>query len=84
MDIKYKLKKDIVSRTASMLAWNINEIAKDSNIRIIYNGNVFNAKSLIGILHNHIMCGEEIKITIEDLSIVEDIKEIFNVIAEEI
>lgn len=76
MDIKYKLQRDIVSRRASMLAWNLNTL--HSAIRIIHNDNVINGKSLVGILNTYMRAGDTITVVIDELNDVEDVKEIFS------
>lgn len=82
MDLNYKLKRDCVSRTASMLAWNLKKISGGSGIRITYNDIVFNGTSLIGLLNNHMMQGEKFMITIDDVNIINDVKNILSEIAE--
>lgn len=84
MDIRYKLKRDCVSRIATMLAWDLKNIETNSGIRITYNGTVFNGKSLLGILNAHMMYGEEFTITIDDEKIVNEVKEILSEIADEV
>lgn len=84
MDINYRLKRDCVSRTATMLAWNLKEISNGNGIRITYNNMVFNGTSLIGILNAHMMCGEQFILTIDDLEIINDVKRIIEEIAEQV
>lgn len=68
MSIKYRLKRDIVSRTAANLVF---EISEAKSVHIIKNDRCFNGKSLIGILSNHLRFDDIITIKVEE---PEDIK----------
>ena len=81
MIIKYKLKKDIVARTAAQLNFELNTI-KDS-IFIVKNNRCFNGKSLIGILTNNLRYEDIITIETSKENI-SHIKEIFNTVGEEV
>ncbi len=75
MNISYKLQRDIVSRRAAMLAWNLN--ALHTSVRIIHNEIVINGKSLIGILNTYMRAGDIITVVIDELEDVDNVKEIF-------
>lgn len=72
MRITYLLKRDIVSRTAINLVF---ELANTKNIHIIKNKVCFNGKSLIGVLSNHLRAGDVITFDIEDLEDIRIVKE---------
>lgn len=48
MKLQYKLNRDVVARTATMLNWDLNQL--HSSIHIQSGERVINGKSLIGIL----------------------------------
>lgn len=48
MKLQYKLNRDIVARTATMLNWDLSQL--HSSIHIQSNDRVINGKSLLGIL----------------------------------
>jgi phosphotransferase system HPr-like phosphotransfer protein len=79
MSIKYRLKRDIVSRIAANLVFNISEA---KSVHIIKNDRCFNGKSLIGILSNRLSFNDIITIKVEQLKDIEIIKQAFNEIGE--
>lgn len=76
MNMTYKLQRDVVSRRATMLAWNLNSL--HSAVRIVHNENVVNGKSLIGILNTYMRAGETITVVVDELEDVDNVKEIFD------
>ena len=82
MTITYKLKKDIVARTAAQLNWNLKQVR--SSIRIIHGDRIVNGKSLIGIMSANMRFNDIISVTIDELADVEEIKEYFNEVGREI
>lgn len=75
MSITYRLKRDIVSRTAANLVFGISEA---KSVYIIKNERCFNGKSLIGILSNSLRFNDIITVKIEEAEDIEIIKEAFN------
>lgn len=79
MNMTYKLQRDVVSRTATMLAWNLKTL--NSAIRIVHNESVINGKSLVGILSTYMRAGETITVVVDELEDVNEVQEIFSEIA---
>lgn len=83
MTISYKLNKDIVARTATMLNWNLNSI--NSSIRIINKDKrMINAKSLVGLLSGNFSKDDQIDIIINNEEVVDKVKSYFNEVGKEI
>lgn len=76
MKLQYKLNRDVVARTATMLNWNLNQL--HSSIHIQSNDRVINGKSLLGILSAQYKMGDIITIIFDDEKDLDKIKEIFN------
>lgn len=76
MKLQYKLNRDIVARTATMLNWNLNQL--HSSIHIQSNDRVINGKSLLGILSAQYKMGDIITVIFDDEKDLNKIKEIFN------
>ena len=74
MNITYRLKRDIVSRIAANLVFDISEA---KSVHIIKNERCFNGKSLIGILSNSLRFNDIITIKVEEAGDIEIIKEAF-------
>ena len=83
MTISYKLNKDIVARTATMLNWNLSSI--NSQIRIINKDNrMINAKSLVGLLSGNLKKDDNINILIDSELDLMKVKSYFNEVGKEI
>lgn len=82
MTITYKLKKDIVARTAAQLNWNLKRV--HSSIRIIHGDRIVNGKSLIGIMSANMRFNDIISIIIDEFTDIEEVKEYFNEVGREI
>lgn len=82
MEIKYKFKKDVVSRAAAQLSWKLSQL--HSSIHLLGNDRVVNGKSLVGVLSASYRMGDEVTITFDDEQDLIKIKEIFNEIGGEI
>lgn len=80
--LKYLLTKDIISREAVMLNWNLNNIT--SPIKILNNKRIVNAKSLIGLLTGNLKYGNIISVIVEDNNDVKKIREYFDEVGREI
>lgn len=76
MKLQYKLNRDVVARTATMLNWNLNQL--HSSIHIQSNDRVINGKSLLGILSAQYKMGDVIIVIFDDEKDLDKIKEIFN------
>ena len=76
MKLQYKLNRDVVARTATMLNWNLNQL--HSSIHIQSNDRVINGKSLLGILSAQYKMGDVITVIFDDEKDLDKIKEIFN------
>lgn len=76
MKLQYKLNRDVVARTATMLNWNLNQL--HSSIHIQSNDRVINGKSLLGILSAQYKMGDVITVIFDDEKDLNKIKEIFN------
>lgn len=76
MKLQYKLNRDVVARTATMLNWNLNQL--HSSIHIQSNDRVINGKSLLGILSAQYKMGDVITVVFDDEKDLDKIKEIFN------
>lgn len=79
MSITYRLKRDIVSRTAANLVFDISEA---KSVYIIKEDRCFNGKSLIGILSNKLYFNDIITIEVEQFEDMEIIKQAFKEIGE--
>lgn len=82
MTLKYKLYKDIVARTAAQLNWNLKQVR--SSIRITSHDTIINGKSLVGILSAQMRFNDEIIITIDEPTDVDEIREYFNEVGREV
>lgn len=82
MKLQYKLNRDVVARTATMLNWNLNQL--HSSIHIQSNDRVINGKSLLGILSAQYKMGDVITIIFDDENDLDKIKEIFSEIGGDI
>lgn len=83
MTISYKLNKDVVARTATMLNWNLNSVK--SSIRIITKDKrMINAKSLVGLLSGHLETDDQIDIIIDQDQDLMKVKSYFNEVGREI
>ena len=80
MTIKYKLNKDLISRAAMQLNWELKDIR--SEVELIGARKV-NAKSLIGILSGNFRKNDNIKIVFNLPEEKEQILTIFNTIGEQ-
>lgn len=76
MKLQYKLNKDVVARTATMLNWDLNQL--HSSIHIQSDDRVINGKSLLGILTAQYKMGDIITVVFDDENDLDKIKEIFN------
>lgn len=76
MKLQYKLNRDVVARTATMLNWDLNQL--HSSIHIQSNDRVINGKSLLGILSAQYKMGDVITVIFDDEEDLNKIKEIFN------
>lgn len=76
MKLQYKLNRDVVARTATMLNWDLNQL--HSSIHIQSNDRVINGKSLLGILSAQYKMGDIITVIFDDEKDLDKIKEIFN------
>jgi len=79
MTIKYRLKRDIVSRIAANLVF---DISKAKSVHIIKENRCFNGKFLIGILSNKLYFNDIITIEVEQFEDMEIIKQAFKEIGE--
>lgn len=79
MSITYRLKRDIVSRIAANLVFDISEA---KSVHIIKDERCFNGKSLIGILSNRLRFNDIITIEVEQFEDMEIIKQAFKEIGE--
>jgi phosphotransferase system HPr (HPr) family protein len=82
MEIKYRFKRDVVSRAAAQLSWQLSQL--HSSIHLLGNDRVVNGKSLVGVLSAQYKMGDEVTITYDDNDELAKIKEIFNEIGGEI
>lgn len=79
----YKLSKDLIARTATMLNWNLQKVP--SSIEIINKeGRKVNGKSLVGILSGQFRKNDEIKIIIGNIKDLNLAKSYFNEVGKEI
>lgn len=76
MKLQYKLNKDVVARTATMLNWDLNQL--HSSIHIQSGDRVINGKSLLGILTAQYKMGDVITVVFDDENDLDKIKKIFN------
>ena len=76
MKLQYKLNRDVVARTATMLNWDLNQL--HSSIHIQSNDRVINGKSLLGILSAQYKMGDIVTVIFDDEKDLDKIKEIFN------
>lgn len=76
MKLQYKLNRDVVARTATMLNWDLSQL--HSSIHIQSNDRVINGKSLLGILSAQYKMGDVITIIFDDEKDLNKIEEIFN------
>ena len=82
MKLTYKLKRDIVARTAAMISWDLSQL--HSTIHIQSNDRVINGKSLLGVLSGQYRMNDIITIMFDEEKDLEKIKEIFDEVGEEI
>ena len=82
MKLHYKLKQDIVARIASNLAWELGQMK--SSVRISCEKRDINGKSLVGLLTGYFRFGEEITVTFDEEKYLEQIKDLFKEIGDEI
>lgn len=80
MTVKYKLKKDLVSRAAAQLNWELNKVKSEVSI---VGARQINAKSLIGVLSGDFHKGDIVVINYSLASDKENITQIFNTIGEQ-
>ena len=81
MSIIYKLKKNIVGRTAANLVFNLCEA---KGVRIIKKDRCFNGKSLLGILANNLEVNDEISVAIDEACDISIVKKAFQELGEEV
>lgn len=81
MKLIYKLKRDIVARTAAMLSWDLGQL--HSTIHIQSNDRIINGKSLIGVLSAQFKMNDIITVIFDEEKDLNKIKEIFNEIGRE-
>ena len=82
MKLQYKLNRDVVARTATMLNWNLNQL--HSSIHIQSNDRVINGKSLLGILSAQYKMGDIVTVVFDDEKDLNKIREIFNKIGGDV
>lgn len=82
MKLQYKLNRDVVARTATMLNWDLNQL--HSSIHIQSNDRVINGKSLLGILSAQYKMGDIVTVIFDDEKDLNKIREIFNKIGGDI
>ena len=84
MTISYKLDKNLIGRTATMLNWKLGQV--NSSVRIVNKeeNRIINAKSLIGLLSGCFKADSIIDIVIEDERDLRKIKEILNEVGNQI
>lgn len=79
MSITYRLKKDIVSRIAANLIF---DISKVKTMYIIKGDRCFNGKSLVGILSNNLRFNDIITIKVDESDDMEIIEKVFSDLGE--
>ena len=82
MKLIYKLKRDVVARTAAMLSWDLGQL--HSTIHIQSNDRIINGKSLIGVLSGQYRIGDIITVIFDEEKDLNKVKEIFEELGEEI
>lgn len=82
MTLNYRLDRDVVARTATVLNWNLKQVK--SSIRIINHDKMVNGKSLVGLLSANIRFNDTIKVIVDEAADVDDVREYFNEIGREI
>lgn len=79
MSITYRLKKDIVSRIAANLIF---DISKVKTMYIIKGDRCFNGKSLVGILSNNLRFNDIITIKVDESDDMKIIEKVFSDLGE--
>ena len=82
MKLQYKLNRDVVARTATMLNWDLSRL--HSSIHLQSNDRIINGKSLIGVLSAQFKMNDIITIIFDEEKDLDKIKEIFNEIGREV
>lgn len=82
MKLQYKLNKDVVARTATMLSWDLSHL--HSSIHLQSNDRIINGKSLIGVLSAQFKMNDIITVIFDEEKDLNKIKEIFNEIGREV
>lgn len=82
MKLQYKLNKDVVARTATMLSWDLSRL--HSSIHLQSNDRIINGKSLIGVLSAQFKMNDIITVIFDEEKDLNRIKEILNEIGREL
>jgi phosphotransferase system HPr-like phosphotransfer protein len=76
--VRYKLKKDLIGRTASQFNWKLQDCPFQIYLIMGKDGRVINGRSLIGLLSGRFMAGNEIEIATQSIKEQEIVEKVIN------
>lgn len=82
MKMYYILNKDITSRTATTLNWDLSQAI--SSVRIVKGDRIINGKSLVDLLLGDLKINDNILVLIENIYDKKLVKEVFDKIGREV
>lgn len=76
--VRYKLKKDLVGRTANQFNWKLQDCPFQIYLIMGKDGRVINGRSLIGLLSGRFIAGNEIEIATQSIKEQEIVEKVIN------
>lgn len=76
--VRYKLKKDLIGRTANQFNWKLQNCPFQIHLIMGKDGRVINGRSLIGLLSGRFMTGNEIEIATQSIKEQEIVEKVIN------
>lgn len=76
--VRYKLKKDLIGRTANQFNWKLQDCPFQIYLIMGKDGRVINGRSLIGLLSGRFIAGNEIEIATQSIKEQEIVEKVIN------
>lgn len=76
--VRYKLKKDLIGRTANQFSWKLQDCPFQIYLIMEKDGRVINGRSLIGLLSGRFIAGNEIEIATQSIKEQEIVEKVIN------
>lgn len=76
--VRYKLKKDLVGRTANQFNWKLQDCPFQIYLIMGKDGRVINGRSLIGLLSGRFIAGNEIEVATQSIKEQEIVEKVIN------